>query len=63
MANMHLMFGHIYSNEDEAHSLFQEHLLHRHILDQKPFLPLSDSLGNTVSKICNEVTVGNHQQC
>jgi len=63
MANMHLMFGHIYSNEDEAHSLFQEHFLHHHILDQKPFLPFSDSLGNTAHRIYNEVTVGTHQVC
>jgi hypothetical protein len=26
MANMHLIFGHVYGNEDEAHSLSQEHL-------------------------------------
>jgi hypothetical protein len=52
IANMHLMFGHIYSNDNEAHSLFQEHFLHCQILDQKPFLPFPDDLGNTV---CNAV--------
>ena len=62
MANTYLIFGHIYSNEDEAHSLFQEHFMHHHILDQKPFPPFSDSLGNTVRRICDEVTAGNHQQ-